>query len=63
MLRFIYLFCSSALIMSRFARDCRVKFKEVTRQLELSLGPDTSDLLMRFGLNSGPVTAGGKFSE
>lgn len=52
-----------ALIMSRFARDCRVKFKEVTRQLELSLGPDTSDLLMRFGLNSGPVTAGGKLIQ
>lgn len=32
--------------------------KEVTRQLELTLGPDTGDLDMRFGLHSGPVTAG-----
>lgn len=47
-----------ALIMARFARDCRTKFKEVTRKLELSLGPDTGDLCMRFGMHSGPVTAG-----
>jgi Adenylate and Guanylate cyclase catalytic domain len=37
-----------ALIMARFARDCRIKFKEVTRKLELSLGPDTGDLCMRY---------------
>jgi hypothetical protein len=37
-----------ALIMGRFARDCRIKFKEVTRKLELSLGPDTGDLCMRY---------------
>ena len=30
----------------------------VTAQLEVALGPDTSDLSMRFGLHSGPVTAG-----
>lgn len=33
-----------AIIMSRFARDCRVKMNEVTRKLELTLGPDTGDL-------------------
>lgn len=47
-----------AVIMARFARDCRVKMQEVTHGLELTLGPDTGDLRMRFGLHSGPVTAG-----
>ena len=47
-----------AIIMARFARDCQKKMKEVTRELELTLGPDTGDLAMRFGLHSGPVTAG-----
>ena len=28
------------------------------RELEYSLGPDTGDLSMRFGVHSGPVTAG-----
>ena len=32
--------------------------REITRDLETQLGPDTGDLSMRFGLNSGPVTAG-----
>ena len=43
-----------ALIMARFARDCRIRFKEITRTLELALGPDTGDLCMRFGMHSGP---------
>jgi class 3 adenylate cyclase len=47
-----------AVIMARFARDCKNKFRAVTRKLELTLGPDTGDLLMRFGMHSGPVTAG-----
>lgn len=47
-----------AIIMARFARDCRAKMKQVTRKLEMSLGPDTGELNMRFGLHSGPVTAG-----
>ncbi|KAL7557011.1 hypothetical protein ACA910_014228 [Epithemia clementina (nom. ined.)] len=47
-----------ALVMAKFARDCRTKMNEVTRKLELTLGPDTGDLSMRFGLHSGPVTAG-----
>lgn len=44
--------------MALFARDCRRRMTEVTRKLELTLGPDTGDLRMRFGLHSGPVTAG-----
>jgi len=44
--------------MVRFAWDCLVKMNEVTRELESSLGPETGELSMRVGLNSGPVTAG-----
>lgn len=47
-----------AVIMARFARDCRDELNNLTRSLEVSLGPETSDLMMRFGLHSGPVTAG-----
>lgn len=47
-----------AVIMARFARDCRSRMSEVTHKLELALGPDTGDLRMRFGLHSGQVTAG-----
>ena len=35
-----------------------VTMRETTRDLETQLGPDTGDLSMRFGLNTGPVTAG-----
>jgi class 3 adenylate cyclase len=31
---------------------------KLTSEMESTLGPDTGDLTMRFGLNSGPVTAG-----
>jgi len=31
---------------------------QLTKQLEVQLGPDTGDLSMRIGLHSGPVTAG-----
>lgn len=47
-----------AVIMARFAHDCRIKFKALTSELESTLGPDTGDLDMRFGMHSGPVTAG-----
>ncbi|CAB9517624.1 Receptor-type guanylate cyclase gcy [Seminavis robusta] len=47
-----------ALIMCRFAWDCMQRMEIVTRELECTLGPDTGDLSMRFGLHSGPVTAG-----
>lgn len=46
------------LIMVRFARDCMYKSYELTKKLEVTLGPDTAELSMRFGLHSGPVTAG-----
>ena len=44
--------------MARFAGECRLKMNELTARLENTLGPDTGDLTMRFGLHSGPVTAG-----
>mmetsp|Transcript_5375 Transcript_5375/g.13548 ORF Transcript_5375/g.13548 Transcript_5375/m.13548 type:complete len:966 (+) Transcript_5375:122-3019(+) len=47
-----------AIVMARFARDCLSRFQAVIRHLEVMLGPDTADLCMRFGLHSGPVTAG-----
>jgi class 3 adenylate cyclase len=47
-----------AVLMARFARDCMHKMHALTRRLEVTLGPDTADLSMRFGLHSGPVTAG-----
>ena len=47
-----------AVAMARFAHDCRHKMNSVVKKLEVLLGPDTADLSMRFGLHSGPVTAG-----
>jgi hypothetical protein len=32
------------------------KLRVVTRELEITLGPETASLAMRFGLHSGPVT-------
>lgn len=43
---------------NRFAADCMTKMNQLATELESSLGPDTGDLAMRFGLHSGPVTAG-----
>jgi hypothetical protein len=42
-----------ALLMARFAWDCLLKFKELTRELEMTLGPDTTELGIRFGMHSG----------
>jgi class 3 adenylate cyclase len=47
-----------ALIMAKFAGECRARLVEIIQSLEVKLGPDTADLGMRFGLHSGPVTAG-----
>jgi len=47
-----------ALIMARFAWECLYKVTDITRNLETILGPGTGELTMRFGLHSGPVTAG-----
>ena len=47
-----------AMAMARVARDIVRQTHELTRRLELKLGPDTSELSTRIGLHSGPVTAG-----
>ncbi|CAB9530159.1 Receptor-type guanylate cyclase gcy [Seminavis robusta] len=47
-----------AILMARFAQECLNKFNVLVKKLEVSLGPDTADLAMRFGIHSGPVTAG-----
>ena len=47
-----------AVAMCRFARDCLYRMGDVVRRLEVTLGPDTSELALRVGLHSGPVTAG-----
>eukprot|EP00522_Entomoneis_paludosa_P015215 CAMPEP_0172460140 /NCGR_PEP_ID=MMETSP1065-20121228/35696_1 /TAXON_ID=265537 /ORGANISM="Amphiprora paludosa, Strain CCMP125" /LENGTH=1281 /DNA_ID=CAMNT_0013215079 /DNA_START=46 /DNA_END=3891 /DNA_ORIENTATION=- len=47
-----------ALAMCKFARDIRDKTTELTLKLARTLGPDTDDLALRIGLNSGAVTAG-----
>eukprot|EP00980_Cylindrotheca_fusiformis_P002322 scaffold541_cov138-Cylindrotheca_fusiformis.AAC.5 len=47
-----------ALAICRFARDCVRTMNATTLKLEVSLGPDTSDLELRVGIHSGQVTAG-----
>ncbi len=47
-----------ALVMAKFARDCRQRFQEMCASLESTLGPETSELGLRIGMHSGPVTAG-----
>lgn len=47
-----------AVRMARFARDCLQAMKHRLERLEPHLGPDTTELGMRFGLHSGAVTAG-----
>eukprot|EP00980_Cylindrotheca_fusiformis_P012654 scaffold3091_cov117-Cylindrotheca_fusiformis.AAC.6 len=47
-----------AVVACRFARECQKKMKDVILMLELTLGPDTSDLELRTGMHSGQVTAG-----
>ena len=47
-----------ALIMAKFAKECLQTMHDVTHALEVQLGPDTTELSMRFGLNSGQVTGG-----
>lgn len=47
-----------AVAMARFGRDIMTKMHTLTKNLELSLGPDTGNLSLRVGMHSGPVTAG-----
>jgi len=42
----------------RFAEDCRLEFNEIVTDLEETLGPGTSELKLRTGINSGATTGG-----
>jgi class 3 adenylate cyclase len=44
--------------MAKFATDCLAMMAITVKNLEIELGPDTSDLQLRVGLHSGPVVAG-----
>jgi class 3 adenylate cyclase len=44
--------------MAKFARDCLRRMNGKTKELEIELGPDTTELKLRVGLHSGPVVAG-----
>jgi len=45
-------------VMCRFAQECVSAMQTVTTELEVTLGPDTGELMLRVGLHSGPVVAG-----
>jgi Adenylate and Guanylate cyclase catalytic domain len=45
-------------IMARFAFDCQLSLVTVTESLSRVLGPGTTNLRMRIGIHSGPVTTG-----
>jgi len=47
-----------AVTMCQFARDCVDEHLVAVQRMESVLGPGTSDLRIRVGLHSGPVTAG-----
>jgi class 3 adenylate cyclase len=47
-----------AVVMARFARECMMRFQSIVQQLEVRFGRGTSELGMRIGLNSGPITGG-----
>lgn len=47
-----------ALIMARFAMECLRTMDVLIKKMEVTLGPGTADLGMKFGLHSGPVIAG-----
>jgi hypothetical protein len=44
--------------MVKFARHCMYQLQHVVQALDRQLGPGTAELAMRFGIHSGPVTAG-----
>lgn len=44
--------------MAKFAQDCLLKLREATVGLSDTLGKDTTELSLRVGLHSGPITAG-----
>lgn len=44
--------------MCKFATEIQIKMGELVEELKNKLGSDTSELQLRIGIHSGPVTAG-----
>lgn len=45
--------------MAKFAAACQVKMGQlIANRLTDMLGPDTADLMLRVGIDSGPITGG-----
>jgi class 3 adenylate cyclase len=42
-----------AVVMVKFARDCLQKMNQLTKKLQVKLGPDVCDLNVRIGIHSG----------
>ena len=47
-----------AVVMCQFAHEIHQCMSDLTKRLEVQLGPGTSDLQLRIGLHSGSVVAG-----
>lgn len=45
-------------VIAKFSAKCISIFRRTVRGLEVELGPDTNELGLRVGINSGPVTSG-----
>ena len=46
-----------AVLMAKFAVSAYQKFERITQELEIELGPDTTELGLRLGMHSGPVSS------
>lgn len=44
--------------MAEFAHIAMKKMKNMVKRLETKFGPDTSEISLRVGMHSGPVTGG-----
>ncbi|CAB9516746.1 Receptor-type guanylate cyclase gcy [Seminavis robusta] len=47
-----------AVVMAKYSDNIIAKMGTLTKELEVLLGPDTAELGLRVGINSGPVTGG-----
>jgi len=47
-----------AVVMAEFAQECRIRMYFIINELISVFGPSANNLSMRFGVHSGPITAG-----
>ena len=47
-----------AVLMAEFVTIAMKKMRSLVKRLEIKFGPDTSELSLRVGMHSGPVTGG-----